>query len=252
MKFSLNPAFIDQKEELCALVSNFDALDDPNAIGSRNTIKNVVFKGKTLCIKAFKKPNFINRIAYTFFRKSKAERSFTYANRLLDLGIGTPKPIAFFEFNTNGLLDRSFYISEQLDSDWTYRDLTTNFDVPDHELILRAFTRFTYDFHEKGVLFLDHSPGNTLIKKVGNNYNFFLVDLNRMKFKNLTFEERIKNFRKLTIHSSMIKIMSDELSLITNYNFDKIYSLMWQATETFQKSYHRRRILKKKLKFWKN
>ena len=252
MKFSLNPAFIDQKEELCALVSNFDALDDPNAIGSRNTIKNVVFKGKTLCIKAFKKPNFINRIAYTFFRKSKAERSFTYANRLLDLGIGTPKPIAFFEFNSNGLLDRSFYISEQLDCDWTYRDLTTNFDVPDHELILRAFTRFTYDFHEKGVLFLDHSPGNTLIKKVGNNYNFFLVDLNRMKFKNLIFEERIKNFRKLTVHSSIIKIMSDELSKITHHRFEAIYNLMWNATENFQKSYHRRRILKKKLKFWKN
>ena len=45
--------------------------------------------------------------------------------------------------------------------------------------------------------------------------------------------------------------MSDELSKITDYGFDEINTLMWAATEKFQKSYHRRRNLKKRLKFWK-
>jgi hypothetical protein len=72
-----------------------------------------------------------------------------------------------------------------------------------------------------------------------------------MRFKQLSFEERINNYRKLTIHSSMVEIMSDELSKITNYDFDKINALMWASTEQFQKSYHRRRKLKKQLKFWR-
>ena len=251
MKFSLNQAYTNQKEDIFSLVTNFDALDDPNAFGSRNKIKAINLNDKPLCIKSFKRPNVINRIAYTFFRKSKAERSYTFAHRLLSLGIGTPEPIAFFEFKKYGLINKSFYISEQLDSDLTYRDLTKNFDYPDYENILRAFTRFTNELHNKGVLFLDHSPGNTLIKKVGNQYHFFLVDLNRMRFKQLSFEERINNYRKLTIHSSMVEIMSDELSKITDYGFDEIYTLMWASTEQFQKSYHRRRKLKKQLKFWK-
>jgi hypothetical protein len=251
MKFSLNQAYTNQKEDIFSLVTNFDALDDPNAFGSRNKIKAINLNDKPLCIKSFKRPNVINRIAYTFFRKSKAERSYNFAHRLLSLGIGTPEPIAFFEFKKYGLINKSFYISEQLDSDLTYRDLTKNFDYPDYENILRAFTRFTNELHNKGVLFLDHSPGNTLIKKVGNQYHFFLVDLNRMRFKQLSFEERINNYRKLTIHSSMVEIMSDELSKITNYDFDKINALMWASTEQFQKSYHRRRKLKKQLKFWR-
>jgi hypothetical protein len=251
MKFSLNQAYTNQKEDIFSLVTNFDALDDPNAFGSRNKIKAINLNDKPLCIKSFKRPNVINRIAYTFFRKSKAERSYTFAHRLLSLGIGTPEPIAFFEFKKYGLINKSFYISEQLDSDLTYRDLTKNFDYPDYENILRAFTRFTNELHNKGVLFLDHSPGNTLIKKVGNQYHFFLVDLNRMRFKQLSFEERINNYRKLTVHSSMVEIMSDELSKITNYDFDKINALMWASTEQFQKSYHRRRKLKKQLKFWR-
>ena len=251
MKFSLNQAYTNQKEDIFSLVTNFDALDDPNAFGSRNKIKAINLNDKPLCIKSFKRPNVINRIAYTFFRKSKSERSYTFAHRLLSLGIGTPEPIAFFEFKKYGLINKSFYISEQLDSDLTYRDLTKNFDYPDYENILRAFTRFTNELHNKGVLFLDHSPGNTLIKKVGNQYHFFLVDLNRMRFKQLSFEERINNYRKLTIHSSMVEIMSDELSKITNYDFDKINALMWASTEQFQKSYHRRRKLKKQLKFWR-
>ena len=251
MKFSLNQAYTNQKEDIFSLVTNFDALDDPNAFGSRNKIKAINLNDKPLCIKSFKRPNVINRIAYTFFRKSKAERSYTFAHRLLSLGIGTPEPIAFFEFKKYGLIKKNFYISEQLDSDLTYRDLTKNFDYPDYENILRAFTRFTNELHNKGVLFLDHSPGNTLIKKVGNQYHFFLVDLNRMRFKQLSFEERINNYRKLTVHSSMVEIMSDELSKITNYDFDKINALMWASTEQFQKSYHRRRKLKKQLKFWR-
>ena len=237
------------KAELLSLIENFDDLN--GGTGERNIIKILKFNGININIKAFKIPNIINQVVYSFFRKSKAQRSFEYAIELKNLGIGTPKPIAYFEYKSNSLFKKSFYVSEQQDCDLTYRELTTNFDYPDYDDMLRAFTRFTYNLHEKGIHFLDHSPGNTLIKKKDKSYDFYLVDLNRMNFGPLDFETRIKNFAKLTIHKSMVEIMSDEYAKCIGKPYDKIFDLMWKETEAFQYRFHRKKRLKKRLKFWK-
>lgn len=243
--------YAESKKEIDAMVSNFDSTGTPFGNQDRNSLKLFEVKGKTINVKSFRIPNIINQIAYRFFRKSKAERSFEYANKLTNLGIGTPQPIAYYEFKSPLLFKKSYYISEQLDCDITYRELTTDLNYPNHEEILRAFTRFTYNLHEKNVNFLDHSPGNTLIKKNEDSYDFYLVDLNRMKFKPMDFETRIKNFSKLTIHESMIKVMSDEYSKCCNEPFEKVFKLMWSSTQAFQEKYYRKKRLKKKLKFWK-
>jgi len=217
----------------------------------RNSLKLFDFNGVIINVKSFKVPNIINQIVYRFFRSSKAQRSFEYANKLTNLGIGTPQPIAYYENKTTLLFKKSYYISEHLNYDLTYRELTTDFNYPNHEEILRAFTRFTFDLHEKGINFLDHSPGNTLITKTEFGYDFALVDLNRMEFKPLNIEACIKNFAKLTTHKFMIEIMSDEYAKCTNENYETIFSIMWDETNRFQEKFHRKRRLKKKLKFWK-
>ncbi|QFZ53393.1 Kdo domain containing protein [Oceanihabitans sp. IOP_32] len=239
------------ENEIDNFIINFNTLGENFGNQERNALKLFDLDGKTINIKSFKVPHLINQIAYRFFRKSKAQRSFEYANRLKGLNIGTPQPIAYYEFKTPFLFKKSYYISEQIDCDYTYRELTTDFNISNYDEILRAFTRFTFDLHEKGVHFLDHSPGNTLIKKTEIGYDFYLVDLNRMAFKTLDFETRIKNFSKLTIHKSMVEIMSDEYAKCSGGNYDAIFDLMWQETEAFQEKYHRKRRLKKKLKFWK-
>ncbi|WP_159019730.1 lipopolysaccharide kinase InaA family protein [Algibacter sp. L3A6] len=238
------------KNKLTEMIHNFGNYD--GGVGNRNIIKIINIDGVDLNIKAFKIPNLINRIAYNFFRKSKAQRSFEYANKLTKMGIGTPKPIAFFEYKNTFGFGESYYISEQEDYDITYRELTKDFDYPDYDNVLRAFTRFTYKLHEKGIHFLDHSPGNTLIKRNGDTYNFYLVDLNRMNFKTLDFETRIKNFSRLTIHKSMVEVMSDEYAKCSGENYDDIFNLMWKETEDFQYKYYRKKRLKKKWLFWKN
>jgi len=198
----------DFRTKLTKIIHEFDNYE--GGFGDRNVIKIINLDAVKLNIKAFRIPNFINKIVYNFFRKSKAQRSYEYANKLIELGVGTPKPLAFFEYKSLLLFNRSYYISEQLDCDMTYRELTKDFTIPDYDNILRAFARFTYSLHEKGINFLDHSPGNTLIKKIGDKYEFYLVDLNRMVFGPLDFETRIKNFSRLTIHKSMVEVMSDE------------------------------------------
>ncbi|CAH8281564.1 lipopolysaccharide kinase (Kdo/WaaP) family protein [Mariniflexile fucanivorans] len=239
----------DFKERLTGVIHGFDTFE--GGVGKRNVIKIIPVEGVNLNIKAFKIPNAVNKVVYNFFRKSKAQRSFEYANKLIELEVGTPKPIAYFEYKSLFMFNRSFYVSEQLDCDMTYRELTKDFTIPDYDNILRAFTRFTFHLHQKGIQFLDHSPGNTLIKKNGNTYDFFLVDLNRMKFGPMDFETRIKNFARLTIHKSMVEVMSDEYAKCSGEDYDTIFNLMWHETKAFQEKFHKKKRLKKKLKIKK-
>jgi hypothetical protein len=168
-------------------------------------------------------PNAINKIAYRFFRKSKAERSYSYACQLTNLGIGTPQPVAFYEFESVLFFGKSFYISHHQNCDFTFRELTFNFNIPNHETILRAFTRFTFKLHENNVNFLDHSPGNTLIDINQGDYKFYLVDLNRMNFEIMSFQERLRNFSKLTTHRNMVEVMSDEYAKCINEDYEKVF-----------------------------
>lgn len=248
----LNETYFNQAQELKKSIDNFDYCGTIFIKGKRNIIKTVELNGVVLNIKSFKKPFFINKIIYTYFRKSKARRSFEYANFLLKNNIGTPNPVAFFENHDFFGLKESFYVSEHLNADLTYRELVeTNY--PDAENILRQFTQFSYNLHEKGIEFLDHSPGNTLIiKKPQGTYDFFLVDLNRMKFHTkMNFETRMKNLSKLTPKKEMVEVMSNEYAKISGFDENLLLSTLWKFTNDFQHRFYRKKRIKKRLKFWK-
>ncbi|WP_269235332.1 Kdo domain containing protein [Flavobacterium flavigenum] len=245
--------FIKQKEAIKNSILNFDKDGNEFINGKRNKIKLFVLDKITVNVKSFKVPNLINQIVYAYFRPSKARRSYEFANILLEKGILTPQPIAYIENFTIFGLEKSYYISEHLNCDLTYRELVENPDFPDHENILRQFTKFSYDLHEKGVEFLDHSPGNTLIvKKSESKYDFYLVDLNRMKFHNqLDFHSRMKNLSKITPKKEMVAVMSNEYARLSGLNEQKVFATMWQLTQEFQYRFYRKKKIKRVLKFWK-
>lgn len=243
------------RDKIIFNINNFDSEGILFGDGQRNKIKLFELEGKTINVKSFKIPHLINKIAYKYFRKSKARRSFEYATTLLEKGIGTPEPIAYFENQDFIGLKDSYYVSEQLQCDLTFRELVEIPDFPDHENILRQFTRFSYNLHEKGIEFLDHSPGNTLIKKnAEGNYDFFLVDLNRMVFHDkMDFDSRMKNLSHLTPKKEMIAVMSNEYSKLYPAQTEaEIFEKMWFYTNDFQVKFHKKIKLKKTLKFWKS
>lgn len=240
-----------QESDINDIIKAFNASNDYMGNPNRNLIKKVNYKSLHLNVKAFKLPHLLNQVVYGYIRKSKACRSFQYANKLLEYNIGTPKPLVYIEHKNVLGLRESYYISENITYDLTYRELVTEPNFPNHESILRAFTRFTFDLHEKGVNFLDHSPGNTLIISRVNEYDFYLVDLNRMKFQKMSFQDRMQNFSRLTPKKEMVEVMSDEYAKISGLDFEIVFSTMWQLTEEFQEKFHRKQRLKKQFKFWK-
>lgn len=253
MIYIVNSTFNHGKKQLIHFVNNFVLEGVVFGDGKRNKIKLFDLEGTKINIKSFKVPNFINKIVYKYFRKSKARRSFEFAIILLKNNIGTPQPIGYFEnYNFIGLKD-SYYVCEHLETDLTYRELVINPDYPDHGTILRQFTKFSFDLHEKGIEFLDHSPGNTLIKNVGEgNYDFYLVDLNRMNFhQTMSFELRMKNLSRLTPKNEMVAIMSEEYAKLYQKPVTEVFEKMWFYTNEFQEKYYRKKRLKKRFLFWK-
>lgn len=253
MKFNFQQHPLILQETVSDLITNFHTTGTLFGDGKRNKIRLFEVGSKTINIKCFKIPNLINKIAYKYFRKSKARRSFEYANKLLENGIGTPQPIGYFEnYDFVGLND-SYYVSEHLQCDLTFRELVENPDYPDRDNILIQFVQFSYQMHQKGIEFLDHSPGNTLIRNLDNgNYAFYLVDLNRMHFHQaMTFEIRMKNLSRLTPKKEMVLIMSEEYAKVYSKPVDEVFEKMWYYTNEFQEKYHRKQRLKKKFLFWK-
>ena len=253
MNYEVSPHFLQHSEAVKQLVSNFESGGSLLGEAARNTIKIFNLDGRSINVKSFRIPAFHNKIIYRFFRKSKARRSYEYAHRLLQNGIGTPQPIAYFEnFSWIGLED-SYYVSEQLHADLTFRELTTDANYADREHILRQYARFAFLLHEKGIEFIDNTSGNTLICKTGEGkYEFYLVDLNRMNFhQTIGYSTRIENLAKLTTQDDILQIMSDEYALLYKVPAAAFHQKLREAARRFQDNFNRRRRIKKKIRFWK-
>lgn len=245
-KFEIDPGYQSHQQEFFKIIDDFDQLGQQIGPCERNTVKSIQFKDLLLNVKSFKVPHLINRFAYRFIRKSKARRSYENAKLLHSKNIGTPNPIAYFEHRDYFSIQESYYFSEQLSYDLTYRTLIEEPEYPEYDKILRQFTRFTFDMHENGILFKDHSPGNTLIQKGKDQYHFFLVDLNRMDFRPLTFKDRMKNFSRLTPKKEMVELMSEEYAKLSGIPFKKVFKNMWKYTVEFRTQYDRKKVLKQK------
>lgn len=203
MKIVLNPQYDYLKAFINELPTFFSNKGDVIYSG-RNTIKIYNTEGVAVSVKSFKCPILVNQVVYSFFRKSKAERSYEYGTKLIEKGYNTPAPIAYIENKKAGLFKDSYYVSIYEEFDGMMRELQTGV-IEDREDLLTQFAQYTANLHNDKVLHLDYSPGNILYKKNGNIYTFYLVDLNRMEFdKPVDVDAGCKNFSRLWGSDDMI------------------------------------------------
>ena len=194
MKYEINPSYkMEFKGFLTNIKKHFQS-SNSSIHKARNELKIIPFQGIDTVVKSFKIPNIINKVVYTYFKDSKAKKSYEYS---LKLGHFTPTPIGYIEFFKNSLLYESYFVSEKFAYDFTIREPLLDKSFKNRVAILEAFAMFTLELHNAGVFHDDYSPGNILIKEDEDTYIFKIVDVNRMKFFALTEEDRAKNFSKL-------------------------------------------------------
>jgi len=234
------------RDQVDQLIDSFDTSGE-SIWKKRNTIKILKMGDRELCVKSFKIPHLVNRFAYRYVRKSKARRSYEHAEILLSKGILTPEPVAYKEeFDLIGL-KKSHYISENLKYDFDFNALYDP-NWPDRDNILEQFTEFTYRLHEKGVHHLDHSRGNTLIvKKDKGLYDFYLIDLNRMQFEEMSYPMRIDNFSKLGLKPDMIAVISRKYAQLIGKDEQQVLHDITQSCDTFDQKRAKKKGFKKKL-----
>jgi len=167
----------------------------------RNLIVRCDACGYDLVIKRFRKPIFINRIAYTFFRKSKAERAYRNAKNLLKLGYLTPEPIAYTVTKKLGLVYSGIFVCPYC-PDPTVESKINDLAESEQKELLDALAKYTARMHDDGIFFYDYNVGNILYRcDSGGNYIFTLIDCNRIKFygKRISFHKCVEVLYRLIL-----------------------------------------------------
>lgn len=242
IKYTINTKYKSSFDNFFLAIKKYFNNNNNSIHKARNELKVIDYNGISTVVKSFKVLNIIRKLVYTYFRQSKAKKSYDYSLRLKDF---TPTPIGYIEFYRYRLLDNSYFVSEKFEYDFTIREPLLNNGFNDKDNILKQFASFTYDLHQDNILHQDYSPGNILIKKdKNNNYIFKVVDINRMQFKSLSLKQRLKNFNKLWANDKDLTIIIKEYAKLLNEDKDICLKL---ALKYNQK--HKNKInMKKRLK----
>lgn len=254
MKIILNKEFEQYKDFVENIPNIFDK-EGSLVYQSRNVIKSFDVDGTTLNVKSYKIPILINKIVYTFFRKSKARRAYEYALELMERGFLTPTPIAYIETKKFGLLNRSFFISLHTPMQGNMR-LINDGDKSNEgkEELIKAFAEYTAQLHEAGILHCDYSPGNILYEKYDENgvsrYRFSLIDINRMQFRPVSIEMGCENFGRMRGNDEFFKMFATYYAQARKGDVDRcVTDFLYYKREDRRKRERKKKFktLKKKL-----
>lgn len=242
----IHPHYEDKKEALLSFINHFDTQGEYVTKGERNVIKSFDLDGEKVNIKSFRVPKSFNGFVYKFIRPSKAKRSYEYAEKLAVNAIRTPAPIGYIENYSASGLKESYYISKHIDYDFDFRALIHDPLFEDRRNILEQFAEFCFQLHENNVNFLDHSPGNTLIVKRDQHYDFYLIDLNRMRFEAMDLDKRMENLKRLWLSKQMIHIISKRYAELANKELHEVQDVLLKHSQKFKRKINRKKYLKKK------
>ena len=243
MNYTLNDSYQNFQDCLLNIKDHFNKIKN-NIHKARNELKILTCSDIEIVVKSFKIPNIFNKVIYTFFRDSKAKKSYYNSLKLKDF---TPKPIGYIEFFKNGLLDESYFISERFDYDFTIREPLLDSNFIQREQVLQAFARFSFSLHNEGIFHKDFSPGNILIKKKNNSYSFKVVDINRMRFLTLTVNDRARNFSKLWASDKDLNIIATEYAKNAKLDEDFIHKALYYSHKNKQVKNFKKRLKGQKI-----
>lgn len=163
--------------------------------------------GQMYCVKRYHQPSLLNRIIYTWLRSPKAQRAYENALRLQQRCIPTPAPIAYL-LCFQGLITESYLVTEACPLSHSLYDMGLKREVIEQDM-LREFGTLCARLHEQGVLHKDFSPGNILYDRVNGEWQFSIVDINRMRFQPISLQQGCRNMERLWGTQDMFDTIAD-------------------------------------------
>lgn len=203
----VHSAFSYLEDFIRQIPGNFSQLGDEIYAG-RNDVRLSSVNGNALTIKYFKRITLANRYIFATVRKSKARRAYEHSELLIQKGITSPQPVAYINCYKYGMLYRSFYIS--LHSHYLPLMELLQLPVSESERALKAFARFIYQVHQAGIFHKDLTIRNVLYSYKDNQYDFALIDTNRMSFHAYSFKRGMNNLNRLLLPVETVGVIAAE------------------------------------------
>lgn len=248
-KTVISPDYRDMAEWLLSVPERFSRGDGEVLHCGRNEVRLFDCSGTRLVVKRYKRPNMIQRVAYTFFKKGKAERAFLFAGELRKRGFDTPHEAAYIEIKSGGLLLDSYFISAECTLPAVAPLLDR--DEPDSEAA-SALASLLVRLHEKGVLHGDLNLSNILYSRDGGgHFEFSLIDTNRSKFKQPTKAECLDNLKRLTHNRKLMALMAGLYAGKRGWKAGETVDEVMHELDMFEKKIAKRQNFKRLVKFKK-
>ena len=267
MKVVVHPAYQHLKSFIYDLPSHFES-EGTLLYRGRNVVKLYQVDGMSLVVKRYKHPNIIQRVVYTYFKRSKTARAYDYAALLRKKGIDTPHEVAYIETFKKGLFTTGYFVSlyysypptsVQLDVEefnlkfsdpllsnvaTTYpADETKEFNYP----LANSLAAFFVELHSKGILHGDLNLSNVLYyQKEDGNYHFCVIDTNRSVFKQPTPNECLENLKRTTHRRNVLIYLVSRYAELRNWSSKDCADKIVRQLDLFEK----RNRLKHKLQGW--
>lgn len=166
---------------ILSIPSLFDTDTGETLKDKRNSVKRIVHDGVAFIAKRYKRANLIQRIVYTYFRRTKAERAYAFATEFQRRGVSSPKAVAYMEEKEHGLFTVGYFIYEESKGKEAFLELV---DKPDfNKPLADAITDYIVFMHSRGVLHGDLNSANFLYTTDSDGkYRFDMIDTNRSHF----------------------------------------------------------------------
>jgi hypothetical protein len=166
-----------------------------------------------LTVKAYGSPGGLKGYWDGWFG-SKARRAWTVARVLGAAGIGTPKPVAFFEERTRGRIGRGYFVTEFVPDLTSFRDeliriYHTAPKCSDLMALLQTVADAVASLHRAGVVHCDLGNQNILLRRVGSAAwsEVQFVDLNRARFyPEISLRLQARDISRITLPSDLLRV----------------------------------------------
>jgi hypothetical protein len=173
------------------------------------------------------------KISYRFL-SSKGKRHWQNATAMLQRGISTPEPIAYYERHTNSGVQDNYYLAAFINNAFSARAIFSSCNANEEtcqgtntEELLKTLAQFICRMHNNDILHRDLSAGNILFTVVDNNIQPYLIDIGRARVA-----------AQLSNRQRLIDVMRI------------CYKLNWQNRERFI-HYYNELLIQGELKHWR-
>lgn len=248
-KYVVSGDYARLKDFVCRVPQLFARGEGEVLHTGRNELRRFEVDGLRVVAKRYKRVNAVQRVAYSFFRKTKARRAYEFAAVFRQRGIDTPREVAYIEERERGLFTTGYFVSLDCPFPPAFPVVVKQEDY--RKDLADALAAFICKMHERGILHGDMNLKNFLYdERADGSVRFSVVDTNRSHFCQgwPTRRQCLANLRTLTYRREVFVRIVRRYAALRGWDEGEAVGEALRCLERFIERRARRYKVKEKLK----